>query len=381
LMKSKVSVNTIIFMLLIISTLIIIYAGRFLFAEGKPSDNRGSDNAAVGDTISTEGKLFPVEHRAISTEINGMKQEINLLEIDLSSDGVKIKPALSFNTIYGFQSLKDIAINNNAYAAVNAGFFYSYGEPSGMVAIDGKIYTKSTGRFPVFVVQGKKAILSEIWSNIWILHGNRRIAADNINREGRAGEIVVYTPVFGPTNRANRLNTSYVVENNRVVKKFRGDTECKIPPNGMVITLYEPISLTQKFEVGDWVGIDIDPDFEPGFQAYECGSWLVRDGKSVAVDKDEWVGLLTNRDPRTAIGIKYDGRVLLITVDGRQPGYSLGLSSRELASYLISLGVKDAAMLDGGASTQMIIQNETVNSLPARERMLGGGIVVTVNTD
>ncbi|GAE87248.1 hypothetical protein JCM21531_602 [Acetivibrio straminisolvens JCM 21531] len=91
--------------------------------------------------------------------------------------------------------------------------------------------------------------------------------------------------------------------------------------------------------------------------------------------------MLTNRDPRTAIGVRYDGKVLLITVDGRQPGYSLGLSSRELAGYLVSLGVKDAAMLDGGASTQMVIENETVNRLPARERMLGGGIVVIVSKD
>ncbi|HOM03554.1 MAG TPA: phosphodiester glycosidase family protein [Acetivibrio sp.] len=343
--------------------------------------NKENGNADDKGTVTTETDSFSVVHRAVSTEINEMKQEINLLEIDLAFDSVKIKPALAFGTIYGFQSLKDIAIDNNAYAAVNAGFFYSYGEPAGMVAIDGKVYTKSSGRYPVFIVQGKNAFLSEVWSNIWILHGNRRILADNINREGRPGEIVVYTPAFGPTNRASKLSTSYIIENNKVVKKFRADTECKIPSNGMVVTLYEPISLEQKFEVGDWVGIDIDPDFGPEFQAYECGSWLVRNGKVAAVDKDEWVGLLTNRDPRTAVGIKHDGKVLLITVDGRQPGYSIGLSSRELAGYLISLGVKDAAMLDGGASTQMIIKNETVNRLYARERLLGGGIVVIVDGD
>jgi len=110
------------------------------------------------------------------------------------------------------------------------------------------------------------------------LHGNRRIAADDINREGKPGETVVYTPVFGPTNRADKLHTSYIVENNRVARKFRGDTECKIPSDGMVITFYEPISSEEKFEVGDWIGIDIDPDFGPGFQAYEmrklaCKGW------------------------------------------------------------------------------------------------------------
>jgi len=42
----------------------------------------------------------------------------------------------------------------------------------------------------------------------------------------------------------------------------------------------------------------------------KCGSWLVRDGQVVAVDRDDWVGLLTNRDPRTAIGVKHDGKVV-----------------------------------------------------------------------
>jgi len=32
----------------------------------------------------------------------------------------------------------------------------------------------------------------------------------------------------------------------------------------MVITFYEPISSEEKFEVGDWIGIDIDPDFWAG---------------------------------------------------------------------------------------------------------------------
>jgi len=54
---------------------------------------------------------------------------------------------------------------------------------------------------------------------------------------------------------------------------------------------------------------------------------------------------------------------------------------RGACSYLLTLGIKDAAMLDGGASTQMIVQNKTVNRLPARERMLGGGIVVVVDED
>jgi exopolysaccharide biosynthesis protein len=96
--------------------------------------------------------------------------------------------------------------------------------------------------------------------------------------------------------------------------------------------------------------------------------------------KDQWVGILTNRDPRTAVGIKEDGKILLVTVDGRQPGYSYGLTAEELAELLIELGAKDAAMLDGGASTQMIIEGKTINrpSFRGEGRPLAGGLIVQI---
>jgi hypothetical protein len=56
--------------------------------------------------------------------------------------------------------------------------------------------------------------------------------------------------------------------------------------------------------------------------------------------------------PRTAIGCDATGRVLyLLVVDGRQSGYSEGMSFHEVATVLRDLGCSDAAMLDGGGSS------------------------------
>ena len=70
--------------------------------------------------------------------------------------------------------------------------------------------------------------------------------------------------------------------------------------------------------------------------------------------------MLTNRDPRTAVGIREDGTVILLTVDGRQPG-TAPVHRRELADYLVRCGAVDAAMLDGGASTAMLFDGKLVN--------------------
>lgn len=59
------------------------------------------------------------------------------------------------------------------------------------------------------------------------------------------------------------------------------------------------------------------------------------------------------RAPRTAVGLRGDGSVVLYTVDGRQNGYSVGASYQELAVRMIELGCETAIVLDGGGSTTL----------------------------
>ncbi|MCH5186683.1 MAG: S-layer homology domain-containing protein, partial [Oscillospiraceae bacterium] len=55
--------------------------------------------------------------------------------------------------------------------------------------------------------------------------------------------------------------------------------------------------------------------------------------------------------PRTAVGIKADGQVVFYTIDGRQQGYSHGVTLDTLAWRMAELGCVDAVNLDGGGST------------------------------
>jgi hypothetical protein len=87
-------------------------------------------------------------------------------------------------------------------------------------------------------------------------------------------------------------------------------------------------------------------------------------------------------NPRTAIGYTQDKRYLiLLTVDGRQPGYSDGSTDFDTAQWLIRLGAYDAINLDGGGSTTMVIAdgrggaielNRAIDSyIPGHERICG----------
>lgn len=65
-------------------------------------------------------------------------------------------------------------------------------------------------------------------------------------------------------------------------------------------------------------------------------------------------------NPRTAIGQRADGAVLLLVIDGRQIS-SIGCSFEELIRIFLEYGAVNAANLDGGSSSKMIYDGQALN--------------------
>ncbi len=69
------------------------------------------------------------------------------------------------------------------------------------------------------------------------------------------------------------------------------------------------------------------------------------------------IGRMKAKHPRSAVGVSKDGRYLiLMTVDGRQPGASEGTSTAETAEWMRELGAYNALNLDGGGSTALVME-------------------------
>ena len=70
--------------------------------------------------------------------------------------------------------------------------------------------------------------------------------------------------------------------------------------------------------------------------------------------------------------------MLLLVVDGRQPGYSTGMSLTALAELLLEFGAADAINLDGGGSSTMFLDGKVVNkpSDAAGERPVSDVILI-----
>jgi exopolysaccharide biosynthesis protein len=67
-------------------------------------------------------------------------------------------------------------------------------------------------------------------------------------------------------------------------------------------------------------------------------------------------------NPRTALGLTKNGKgLILMVVDGRQPGYSEGVNFPDLVQLMLSYGAYDAINMDGGSSSAMVIQGRDGN--------------------
>ena len=90
---------------------------------------------------------------------------------------------------------------------------------------------------------------------------------------------------------------------------------------------------------------------------YSFGPVIIEDGK---ITKD---AVQTRREvnPRTMIGMIEPGHLVAVVVDGRQPGYSEGISGSEGADLMNELGCQVAYNLDGGISATMIFMGNKIN--------------------
>lgn len=92
-------------------------------------------------------------------------------------------------------------------------------------------------------------------------------------------------------------------------------------------------------------------------EALNFGPFLVMNGEACEVRSFTEAGL----NPRTAIGQRADGAMLILTIDGRQPS-SMGATYEDLIEVMMNYGAINAANLDGGSSTYMAQNSETENN-------------------
>ncbi|MBQ2770044.1 MAG: phosphodiester glycosidase family protein [Clostridia bacterium] len=129
----------------------------------------------------------------------------------------------------------------------------------------------------------------------------------------------------------------------------------KEPLASDILVLYYDGSM-EVYYSDNWPDLDAIYARSP-YQIWCFGPVLVENG---AVPKN-YNTTVAGKNPRAAIGYYEPGHYCFVLVDGRQKGYSIGMTMRELSNLFVNLGCEAAFNLDGGDTAVMIWNGEIHN--------------------
>ena len=352
-----------------------------------PPETRRSESVAPGV------ERIEIRRGDFSAGLGPARWVVNVLVLDPSRTRLELGRA--GDRLAGTETTSSIARRRGALAATNGGYFRTdgpyRGEPAGIVVRAGKVLSEPSRRRPGLAVSNKGArtrlgiVDAEVRAEVVVSKGVRR-RIDAINRPRLDDELILFTPELGSTTMTGPGGVEAIVEGGRVSDIVEGAGGAAIPRAGWVLSasgaaaawaranLRRGAMLKTRFDVR----LDPKPDFTAEF-VVGGGPRLVRGGRPAAGDPGIYgSGFADARHPRTAVGVRADGRILLVTVDGRQPEKSVGMTIAEIADLLIGLGAVEAINMDGGGSTTMVIDGKVVNSPSdlAGERPVGDALLV-----
>jgi exopolysaccharide biosynthesis protein len=293
----------------------------------------------------------------------------------------------------------------------------------------------------------KVDILDDVSTDMWIIYNGKRVQLQGKNRlPGKVlncgnrhdpvltkaahdyvceneNELVIIDRSFGNTVTLDSGKV-VAVQNGIVLSEVQlySRTSVSIPENGFLLNGIGTAQKNINTKAGDVLGYDenlrakgIDIAIKTGDFAFNGGPRLVRDGNILYdnrgvegwavlypelelnnkfVDENDDIGVsqgragfyhswIVRRHPRTAVGLTENNELLLVTVYGRQPGYSAGATITEMAKLLQSLGAVDAFNLDGGGSSMMVVNGRTtgISSDVQGEREVGDALLILSETN
>lgn len=350
-------------------------------------------NAAFDQQIDrTQNVVSPgVTHIQESYQSNDMKEVVNFLNIDLTNSYTELEIGMP-NPINSLKTTSAISKIHNyeghrVVGATNASYFLGNGFPANLLVNNNVIVnygilgenSDSPTQEPVAfgVTKSGEAIADYYSTDLSFTVGGQKFAIDRINTERTTGKTVLYTASQASTNTNNWGIEIVVAGASKSTKSLSFGDEISgtiasvttygqvgnsaVPADGFVISVQDKAIAEQlaTLEVGApiQVNLAIDDKWKDAKFILAAGPLLVKDGKA-NITMPQNSSFVKNRSDRTAIAIDATGKnVFLVTVDGRQNGYSNGTSLPDLAAYLISKGATSAINLDGGGSTTMVVRN------------------------
>ena len=354
---------------------------------------------------------------------------VHVLRVDPDRYDGTLEPELATEFVPERELLTAISARTNALATINGGYFVigeadgTPGDLAGISVIEGDLVSEAVdGRTSLVLPEGDSegadvAALSDAISAT-SSDGETRLV-DGRNRQpglirGCGGEgsdapteapqhdftctdeseLIHFTPIFGPFTEPGE-GAEAVLDASGRVTELRETRGGPIPADGSV--------LSGTGEGADWLRSHAHPGQTVSVSEVVSGDGATLDGGTGVVNggprlveggaveitafaegfvypenPEFYYRFGERRNPRTLAGVTPGGDLLLVAVDGRRPGYSVGASFEESAAIMDSLGAEEAVNLDGGGSTGMTVGRRLVTrpSDATGERPIGDAVVL-----
>jgi exopolysaccharide biosynthesis protein len=333
---------------------------------------------------------------------------IHVAKIDRSRKDLAFYAPLAMGKVLGVSKISDQAVAvprevGRAIAGVNGDFYerdnrtYA-GDPRGLQIVNGELVSGTSTACVWFDAEGNPHV-DDVAGDFKITWPNGRQTPFGLNEQRRSGTAVLYTPTYGPSTRVaggrdivleREGNSPWLPlqagQNYRAkVREVQSSTNTPLPASALVLSL-GPSLIAKVPEVAAGAVLQISTatthDLKGVKTAIAGGPALVKNGKAFSekAPPPGAAGAYSERSkyerhPRSAIGWNAT-HIYLLTVDGRQPGLSVGMTLAELADYMVKLGCTDGMNFDGGNSATMWMSGKVVNSPCVGERPVANSLFV-----
>ena len=307
-----------------------------------------------------------------------------------------LAPALSNETLTGTETLTSMQrrlASSATTAGINGDYFsFETGAPSGVLMREGQVASPPYGARSSagITTDGTLDIRRISFFGTWQGAGVKR-TLNTLNEPPPTNGTALYTQAWGPATPsipgavatilfpypAAVPNADLLAP---VVEVRTGGGPVPIPFGGAVMIAVgsAAAALTAEAPVGQQLTTRLifRPDWPGVVSAIGGGPQIVRGGAPIFRAGEAFTtAQLGPRAPRTGLGQLADGRIILVTVDGRQPGYSVGMTTFELAQTLVRLGAVTGMALDGGGSTTMAFDGTLLNRPSGAERAVSTALL------
>jgi Phosphodiester glycosidase/FlgD Ig-like domain len=308
-----------------------------------------------------------------------------------------LRPVMSNGSLLGRETVTSMQRRVSSIATVGGVngdlFTFSEGLPSGMLMESGVLKTPPHPRRSSIGITGDGRLAVERVAMIGQWQGSsQRRPLNGLNQRPGPEGASLFTPAWGSATPFTQGTVEIVLQpfppaaafteltGTVVAAKPGGGTP--IPPDGAVLVARGSSAgrLAAEAQLGQQVTVllILRPQWSGITDAIGGGPLIVKDGQPVFRALEDFSsGQLNLRHPRTAVGQRADGSIVLVAVDGRRPGYSTGMTNFELAQTMVRLRAVTASALDAGGSTTMAFDGELLNRPSERfERAVSDALFV-----